>query len=261
MFALIICAVGVAAHLPVNIVIMALATLGVAHYSPEYIQAAFNPVTLNLSVISLYCGLAFFTHAGLSESLPSQAVQGATMISIYERALGADFFKLHPQIQRRFSLHSQSGVGAVGSGTMERIWHGAPYTLPFLYVGTYGVIMFPNMEKDVPFTIENYAYIDPLGRETVSWVRTFSTKRKRRFDAYMIFSEERGCIIDYLGTHQHLAVDIEVSVADNGGLRLALRATLLRRPGRPFRFPWLFTGVADVCEWCMTTIRNASASM
>jgi len=38
---------------PANIVIMALATLGVAHYSPEYIQAAFNPVTLNLSVISL----------------------------------------------------------------------------------------------------------------------------------------------------------------------------------------------------------------
>lgn len=38
---------------PVNIVIMVLTTLGLAHYSPGYIRAAFNPVTLNLSVISL----------------------------------------------------------------------------------------------------------------------------------------------------------------------------------------------------------------
>nr|WP_246410334.1 DoxX-like family protein [Granulicella aggregans] len=38
---------------PINILIMVLATFAVAHYSPEYIRAAFNPVTLNLSVISL----------------------------------------------------------------------------------------------------------------------------------------------------------------------------------------------------------------
>ena len=38
---------------PINILIMVLATLGVAHSSPGYIRAAFNPVTLNLSVISL----------------------------------------------------------------------------------------------------------------------------------------------------------------------------------------------------------------
>lgn len=109
--------------------------------------------------------------------------------------------------------------------------------------------MFPEHGTNVPFTIENYAYIDPLGRETVSWVRTFATKRKRRFDAYMIFSEERGCIIDYLGTHQHLAVDIYVSVADNGGLRLRSGEQRIYEGPVSFRFPALFTGVADVCEW------------
>lgn len=103
---------------------------------------------------------------------------------------------------------------------MDEVWHGAAYTLPFLYIGTWRSIMFPERGKNVPFTIENYAYLDPLGRETVSWVRTFDTKKRRRFDAYMIYSKERGCIVDYLGTHQHLAVDIELSVAENGGLRL-----------------------------------------
>jgi len=142
------------------------------------------------------------------------------MISIYQRALGADFAKLHPQIQRRFSLTSDGGVAAIGTGTMDRVWHGAFYTLPFLYVGTWRSIMFPEQGKNVPFSIQNYAYRDQLGRETVTWVRTFSTVKVRRFDAYMIYSEQRSCIVDYLGTHQHLAVDLDIQVAENGGLRL-----------------------------------------
>jgi hypothetical protein len=104
-----------------------------------------------------------------------------------------------------------AGVASIGSGVMEHLWHGAAYTLPFLYVGTWRSIMFPERGRNVPFTIENYAYRDPLGRETVSWVGTFETTKRRRFDAYMIWSEQRGRIVDYLGTHQHLAVDLSGS--------------------------------------------------
>ena len=171
------------------------------------------------------------------------------MISIYQKALGADFDRLHPQIQRRFGLHSGSGLAAVGTGVMERVWHGAPYTLPFLYVGTWRSIMFPEQGRDVPFTIQNFAYRDALGRETVTWVRTFSTRKKRRFDAYMVYSEERGCIIDYLGTHQHLAVDIDLSVAPNGGLKLRSGAQRFYEGPLAFSFPLLFSGIAEVFEW------------
>ncbi|MGC2657574.1 MAG: DUF4166 domain-containing protein, partial [Bryobacteraceae bacterium] len=171
------------------------------------------------------------------------------MSSIYQRALGSAFSKLHPQIQRRFSLCSRSRLAAVGTGTMDRIWHGAPYTLPFLYLGAWRSIMFPEQGSNIPFTIENYAYLDPLNRETVSWVRTFSTKRERRFDAYMIYSEDRGCIVDYLGTHQHLAVDIELSVASNGGLCLRSSQQRFYEGPLAFRFPLALSGTADVCEW------------
>jgi hypothetical protein len=171
------------------------------------------------------------------------------MTSIYQRALGSDFSKLHPQIQRRFALTSQSGLAAIGTGIMDRIWHGGLYTLPFLYVGTWRSIMFPEHGTDIPFTIENYAYLDSAGRETVSWVRTFRTKKTRRFDAYMIYSEDRGCIVDYLGTHQHLAVDIMLSVAPNGGLRLRSGEQRFYEGRVAFRFPLFFSGVADVCEW------------
>ena len=171
------------------------------------------------------------------------------MISIYQRALGSDFAKLHPQIQRRFSLTSDGGVAAIGTGTMDRVWHGAFYTLPFLYVGTWRSIMFPEQGKNVPFSIQNYAYRDQLGRETVTWVRTFSTVKVRRFDAYMIYSEQRSCIVDYLGTHQHLAVDLDIQVAENGGLRLRSGAQRFYEGPVAFPFPLLFSGVADVCEW------------
>jgi hypothetical protein len=169
--------------------------------------------------------------------------------SIYERALGRDFGKLHPEIRRRFGFASADGVAAIGRGTMQEIWHGPLYTLPFLKVGTWRNIMFPERGQGVPFTIENYAYADPLGRETVTWLRTFETRRRRRFDAYMVYAESRGRIVDYLGTHQHLAVDIALEAAPNGGLRLRSGEQRFYEGPLAFRFPLFFSGLADVCEW------------
>jgi hypothetical protein len=171
------------------------------------------------------------------------------MTSIYQRALGADFARLHPQIQRRFGFASGDRVASIGTGIMDEVWHGPPYTLPFLYVGTWRRIMFPERLARVPFTIENHAYVDPLGRETVTWIRSFQGTPPRRFDAYMIFSEQRGCIVDYLGTHQHLAVDIDLRVDDRGGLRLRSGEQRFHEGPLSFRFPRLFSGDADVHEW------------
>jgi len=171
------------------------------------------------------------------------------MKSIYQRAMGSDFSRLHPEIQRRFGFSSADNVASIGTGVMEEIWHGPPYTLPFLYVGSWRSIMIPESGRNVPFQIVNYGYVDALGRETVTWIRTFQTKRPRRFDAYMIYSEHRQRIVDYLGTHQHLAVDIELSVAPNGGLALRSGAQRFYEGTVGFSFPMLFSGVADVCEW------------
>ena len=171
------------------------------------------------------------------------------MRSIYERALGSDFAKLHPQIQRRFGFCSRDRLASIGTGVMEKIWHGPLYTLPFLYVGAWRRIMFPESGRNIPFQIENYSYVDPLGRETVTWIRTFHTPVPRRFDAYMIYSEERQCVVDYLGTHQHLAVDIDLKVDANGGLRLRSGAQRFYEGPVRFSFPMIFSGVADVCEW------------
>jgi hypothetical protein len=170
--------------------------------------------------------------------------------SIYERQLGKDAFnRLHPMIQRRFGFDSTDRVHAIGRGKMQHVWHGDWYTLPFLWIGTWRSIMFPEQGQEIPFSIENYAYRDSFGRETVTWLRTFEIGRRRRFDAYMIHSAQRNLIVDYLGTHQHLAVDIDISVAPNRGLRLRSGEQRFYEGVIGFRFPMFFSGCADVCEW------------
>lgn len=171
------------------------------------------------------------------------------MRSIYEQALGEKFKLLHPRIQERFGFSSKDRCASVGKGVMDKIWRGKLFTLPFLYVGSWRRIMFPESGQGIPFMIRNYAYTDPLGRETVTWIRNFETPHPRRFDAYMIYSEERRCIIDYLGTHQHLAVDIDLTVDDRGGLRLRSGAQRFYEGSVAFNFPLAFSGVADVREW------------
>ena len=170
------------------------------------------------------------------------------MRSIYAELLGSDFARLHPQIQRRFGFSSADRVAAIGRGMMSQLWHGAAYTLPFLYLGAWRRIMLPESGRNVPFTIENYAYRDDFGRETVTWLRTFQTRRVRRFDAYMIASAERGRIVDYLGSHQHLAVDIDLRVDERGGLRLTSGAQRFYEGPLGFTFPLALSGIAEVCE-------------
>lgn len=59
-----------------------------------------------------------------------------------------------------FGFSSLDEVACIGTGTMDEVWHGALYTMPFLYVGSW--------------------------RRIVTWIRQFATHRPRRFDAYMV---------------------------------------------------------------------------
>ncbi|MBP1990325.1 DUF4166 domain-containing protein [Paenibacillus eucommiae] len=172
------------------------------------------------------------------------------MPSIYEQALGSDFTKLHPKIQERFSLHSTRQEASIGRGVMSRIWMNRCCAFPFLHLGSRRNLMFPQTGRNVPFEVENYTYQDTYGREVVTWNRTFRfPNRIRRFDATMIYSEKRGTIVDYLGNHQHLAVDIEVSAANNGGIRIRSGEQRFYENWLQFRFPLMLSGTADVCEW------------
>lgn len=172
------------------------------------------------------------------------------MTSIYQIALGRDFERLHPKMQWRFGFSSADGVCHVGRGVMDEVWRGRFFTLPFLLLGSTRRVLFPARGRNVPFTLSNYAYVDGFGRETMTWARRFKMHRRyHAFDATMIYSESRGLIIDYLGTHQHLAVDIHCSVDDDGALCIRSGEQHFYEGRIGFRFPLVFSGVAHVREW------------
>lgn len=139
------------------------------------------------------------------------------MTSVFQEALGADFDRLHPMMQRRFGVGLDAAEACVGHGTMRSIRRGPWWTVPFLQIGRLRNILVPDVGNDVPFTIENYPYRDVLGRETVTFVRTYSVRsgRTARFDATMVLVDGR--VLDYLGSHQHLAVDLDLAVDERGG--------------------------------------------
>ncbi|HJV98558.1 MAG TPA: DUF4166 domain-containing protein [Arthrobacter sp.] len=172
------------------------------------------------------------------------------MASIFELALGSDFQKLHPMLQKRFGVDTEAGYACVGRGVFSEVRRGAWWTVPFLRLGAFRDILFPDQGTDIPFTIENYPYTDTFGRPTVTFVRTLELPRarKRRFDATMVHSIQRGGIIDYLGTHQHLATDLFLEVTEDGSLHLQSGAQRFYEGTVGFTFPASFTGTADLYE-------------
>ncbi len=170
------------------------------------------------------------------------------MSSIFERALGEEFGLLSPMMQKRFGVGLDAGYACVGTGVMSRIRRGPWWVVPFLQIGKLRNILIPDVGENVPFTIENYPYRDPFGRETVTFVREYRVRKKAsRFDATMIL--DHGRVLDYLGTHQHLAVDLDLRVEEDGSLSLTSNAQRFYE-GRfiAFRFPMLFSGRAELHE-------------
>lgn len=172
------------------------------------------------------------------------------MTSIFQRAMGASFDRLHPRLAERFSVGVDSGIACIATGTMSLIWHGAALTKPFLHLGASRHILFPEQGHNVPFTIENWPYLDRAGRETVTFIRTFELpRRRRRFDATMVFDEQSGRLVDYLGTHQHLAADLTVTADAQGTLVIHSTHQRVRTRRMDVRVPALVTGQAEVREW------------
>lgn len=181
------------------------------------------------------------------------------MTGIFVRALGSDFPRLHPRMQERFSVGVDDGRSCIGRGVMDEVWHGSPAVVPFLRLGATRNLLFPETGRHVPFTIQNHPYLDEHGRETVTFVRTFQlpgrrpgTVRQRRFDATMVLDPGRGTgrpvVVDYLGTHQHVAADLDLSVDERGGLCIDIDVMRFHEGRVSARMSPLVCGRASVRE-------------
>ncbi|MFE2715491.1 DUF4166 domain-containing protein [Streptomyces mirabilis] len=163
--------------------------------------------------------------------------------------MGADFDRLHPELRRRFSVGLAGGEACTGHGVMDRVWHGRGFVKPSLALGGTRNILVPRAGRNVPFMIENVPYADTFGRETVSFVRTFDLPgRSRRFDAQMVLSPKGDRVLDYLGTHQHLASDLHLRAEPDGSLLIRSGEHRFREGPVDVRVPELIGADAEVRE-------------
>ncbi|MEJ5913309.1 DUF4166 domain-containing protein [Pseudokineococcus sp. 1T1Z-3] len=175
-------------------------------------------------------------------------------MSVVLEALGAEADRLHPQLRRRFGASTAAGYSCVGRGVMDRVWHGPGWTAPFLRIGSWRSILVPSAGTDVPFTVEDHAYVDSLGRESLSVLRTFEVApgRRERFDATLVAGDPAPdgsrTVLDYLGSHQHLAVDLHPSVRSDGALLIRSGAQRFYERRVGFRFPLALSGTAQLVE-------------
>lgn len=64
----------------------------------------------------------------------------------------------------------------------------------------------------------------------------------------MVYSPDQGRIIDYLGTHQHLATGLDLKVLPDGSLHLATGSQRFYERALGFTFPAVLTGTAELHE-------------
>src|SRR5471030_2459563 len=140
------------------------------------------------------------------------------MPSVLRLALGNQYERLHPMLQKQYAITAESGLCSTGTGMMSEITRGSKFMSPFLKLGAKRLVLFPEAGKDIPFSIDNFAFVDQLGRETITWTRKFQFDVERRFDEYMIYNERLKRLVIYAGSHQHLAVDLETWVDEQGVL-------------------------------------------
>ncbi|MGC1207038.1 MAG: DUF4166 domain-containing protein [Ornithinimicrobium sp.] len=116
--------------------------------------------------------------------------------------------------------------------------------------GAWRHILIPVQGRDIPFTVENYPYVDRLGRESITFVRTFEVDgpKRVRFDATMALNPQTHQIVDYLGSHQHLATDLSLEVTTDGGLTIRSHQQRFYEGSVAFRFPSTFTESALLHE-------------
>lgn len=160
--------------------------------------------------------------------------------------MGPEFGKLHPKLQEWFGFTSYDRVAAHGSGTLERVWRGGWYTLPCLWIGQLRNIMCTDQGVGVPFTVSNYAFKDDRGDETTAIIRNFELERERRFDEYMIGTNVPGRIVNYLGTHQHFAVDLDLAAGPKGEMIIKSGKQHLLEGPLNTRFPRIISADAHV---------------
>lgn len=154
------------------------------------------------------------------------------MASVYQLAMGKDFTLLQPELQEYFSLAPESCPAAaggpvvgLGTGVFDVAGCPRPALRPLLRLAGRDNALFPEYQRDVPFSIENRAHLDAAGRPALTAVRTIDFDGARRTMQDTTVWEDGAGLTDVLGRSGTVRTDLACSAGADGRMRLVSRRT------------------------------------
>lgn len=168
-------------------------------------------------------------------------------MSIYEKVLGGDFYRLHPMLQKRYSI--EEGKPFKATGIMKTIKGGPAWLYPIFKLGVHWKLLFPEHGADIPFTIKNEAFRGVKEEQQVHWERVFHFgSKKRHFNALMSLDSGRSVIKDYLGEPALVYSDLAFDVSVDGAITISSLNQRLVLGKIELPLPKIFHGLAKVTE-------------
>lgn len=150
--------------------------------------------------------------------------------SVYQRALGADFERLAPELRGYFA-HPDAGHVGRGTGVFEVAGSPARWMLPVLAYFGWRRILFPEFGRDVPFVVTN----TPGADGSLGAVRTLSfPNRDRSMEDTMRIVDGR--LHDFLGRRRGLEARFRLHIVD-GALTMTSDRLWLNLAGLRIRMP------------------------
>ena len=172
------------------------------------------------------------------------------MISAYKQQMGDEYFKLHPQIQKRFDFSTGNNIAFIGRGIMDKIWVGNKIAVFVLKLLSKSNILFPKVGENIRYEVHNYPYKDSYGREVHSLNRTFFFHdEEQRFDGTGLYSEKNKQIIEYLGLEQKMLFKMGVVAEKNGAIRFTSEKQYAFIFGKKIQIPSFLRGDIELLEW------------
>ncbi|QTG80651.1 DUF4166 domain-containing protein [Arthrobacter crystallopoietes] len=178
------------------------------------------------------------------------------MASVYQLAMGQDFALLQPELQEYFSLASDSGPAAaggdavgLGTGIFDVAGCPRPALRPLLRLAGRDNALFPEYERDVPFSIENRAHPDADGRPALTAVRTIDFEGVRRTMQDTTVWEDRAGLTDVLGRSGAVRTDLACAAGADGRMRLVSRRTSIGAGRFRLGLPMLLEAAAFTEQW------------
>lgn len=127
-------------------------------------------------------------------------------------ALGKNWHRLHPNVQRRFNRLPTEGEPIVYTGTMDAIKRSKAGWLFATLTKVIGNPLSPHQGRDVPMTVE---LTTQQGKKGVYWKRTYHFKDRKPFSVTSVKKDDKGRMMECVGGGFGMFLDV---FAENGEL-------------------------------------------